>query len=65
MGLNSLFAGQTLRSVDRRGKYLLLRFDVGSILVHLGMSGSLSVVRDLKPLVNTTTWISNLGMAWC
>lgn len=33
--------GQTIRSVDRRGKYLLLRLDSGWLIVHLGMSGSL------------------------
>lgn len=39
-------AGQTLREADRRAKYLLLRFDHGTVIVHLGMSGSLRVVTD-------------------
>ena len=30
-------------SVDRRGKYLLLRLDNGTIIIHLGMSGSLRI----------------------
>jgi formamidopyrimidine-DNA glycosylase len=30
-----------LRSVERRSKYLLLRFDTGTLLIHLGMSGTL------------------------
>lgn len=34
--------GQVVRSVERRSKYLLLVFDVGTLMVHLGMSGSLS-----------------------
>lgn len=34
--------GQVVRSVDRRSKYLLLVFDAGTLLIHLGMSGSLS-----------------------
>ena len=34
--------GLTVQSVDRRGKYLLLGLDDGVLLVHLGMSGSLS-----------------------
>jgi len=34
-------SGQVLRRCDRRGKYLLLHFDHGCLLVHLGMSGSL------------------------
>jgi formamidopyrimidine-DNA glycosylase len=33
--------GRTLTAVDRRGKYLLLRFEGGTLLLHLGMSGSL------------------------
>lgn len=32
-------AGQTLRTVERRAKYLLLRFDHGTLILHLGMSG--------------------------
>jgi len=37
-------AGQVIREVGRRGKYLLLGFDHGTLLVHLGMSGSLRMV---------------------
>jgi formamidopyrimidine-DNA glycosylase len=33
--------GRCVRTVGRRGKYLLLEFDRGVLLVHLGMSGSL------------------------
>ena len=40
--------GLTVRGVGRRGKYLLLHFDAGVLLVHLGMSGSLSV-RENPP----------------
>ena len=35
---------QQVRSVARRGKYLLIRFDEGDLMVHLGMSGSLRVL---------------------
>jgi formamidopyrimidine-DNA glycosylase len=34
--------GRTVRSLRRRGKYLLLDLDQGLLLLHLGMSGSLS-----------------------
>ena len=34
--------GRTVRGVRRRGKYLLVDLDEGLLLVHLGMSGSLS-----------------------
>ncbi|BFM04959.1 bifunctional DNA-formamidopyrimidine glycosylase/DNA-(apurinic or apyrimidinic site) lyase [Halioxenophilus aromaticivorans] len=37
--------GQTLRSIDRRGKYLLLNFAHGTALWHLGMSGSLRILQ--------------------
>jgi formamidopyrimidine-DNA glycosylase len=33
--------GQRLRGIDRRGKYLLMRFDPGTVIIHLGMSGTL------------------------
>jgi formamidopyrimidine-DNA glycosylase len=38
--------GQTVRGVDRRAKYILIRFDAGSLILHLGMSGSLRLVRQ-------------------
>ena len=39
--------GKTVLGVRRRGKYLLLDLDQGLLLVHLGMSGSLSFARQL------------------
>lgn len=42
--LATYLPGQTLESIDRRGKYLLLRFNNGTLLIHLGMSGSLRVL---------------------
>ena len=33
--------GATLRAVRRRSKYLLLDFDTGTLIIHLGMSGTL------------------------
>ena len=41
--------GQQVRSVGRRGKYLLIEMNQGWLLVHLGMSGSLRFARDLPP----------------
>ena len=37
-------ASQPLQAVERRAKYLLFRFPTGSLLIHLGMSGSLRIV---------------------
>ena len=42
--LDGLLRGQTITAVERRAKYLLFRTAAGSLLVHLGMSGSLRVV---------------------
>ncbi len=41
---------QPVLSVSRRAKYLLLNLPQGSVLVHLGMSGALRVVRADTPL---------------
>jgi formamidopyrimidine-DNA glycosylase len=42
-------AGRPLRDIRRRGKYLLFDFGTGHLLVHLGMSGSLRIVRHGEP----------------
>src|SRR5580692_10122988 len=42
-------AGQRVESVDRRAKYLLLRLTHGTVLWHLGMSGSLRIVPSDLP----------------
>ena len=41
--------GQTVRSVERRAKYLLLRTQTGTLLIHLGMSGFLRVLEQFQP----------------
>lgn len=47
--LPQLVAGATVRSLGRRGKYLLVDCGAGTLIVHLGMSGRLWVVRDGAP----------------
>jgi len=37
---------QVILGVSRRGKYLLIETSVGTILIHLGMSGSLRLIED-------------------
>lgn len=41
--------GRSVRAVRRRAKYLLVDFDHGSLLIHLGMSGSLRFVAPDTP----------------
>ncbi len=48
-GLDTRLRGQRLRSVERRGKYLLLRLDSGCLIVHLGMSGTLRFLPRAEP----------------
>ena len=42
-------AGQIVRSVTRRAKYILLATDAGTAIMHLGMSGSLRIVSTARP----------------
>jgi formamidopyrimidine-DNA glycosylase len=42
-------AGQHIHAVERRAKYLLLRLDSGTLILHLGMSGSLRVLPASTP----------------
>ena len=42
--------GRLVTDVERRGKYLLLQFDRGLLLLHLGMSGSLSFAPELPAM---------------
>ncbi len=43
-GLPATLAGHTIRATGRRGKYLLIHFDHGSLIIHLGMSGHLRIL---------------------
>jgi formamidopyrimidine-DNA glycosylase len=47
--LEVLLRGQRVNKVERRAKYLLFRMEAGTLLVHLGMSGSLRVVPADQP----------------
>jgi formamidopyrimidine-DNA glycosylase len=44
--LQPLLTGRKLLSLSRRAKYLLAHFDNGALLLHLGMSGRLSIVTS-------------------
>jgi len=47
--LNTKLKGKTVNSVRRRGKYLLLGSDTGTVIIHLGMSGSLRIIDSRTP----------------
>lgn len=48
--LATILQGQKVRSIERRGKYLLMEFDTGYLLLHLGMTGTLRVLPASDPL---------------
>ena len=48
-GLAGRLAGRRIERIDRRGKYLLWRFKHGTLLSHLGMSGSWRIHREAAP----------------
>lgn len=48
--LKQYLVGQRISVIERRAKYLLLRFDHGTLMIHLGMSGSLTILpKWIKP----------------
>jgi len=48
--LQTAIRGQTVRTLERRAKYLLLRMDSGSVMIiHLGMTGKLGIFSQTAP----------------
>jgi formamidopyrimidine-DNA glycosylase len=47
--LAAILPGLKIRSIDRRGKYLLFDCGSGRLLVHLGMTGFLRLLRGASP----------------
>ena len=45
----SAIRGRTVRRIERRAKYILIAFDTGTLILHLGMSGSLRVLAANVP----------------
>ncbi|MBW2505206.1 MAG: bifunctional DNA-formamidopyrimidine glycosylase/DNA-(apurinic or apyrimidinic site) lyase [Deltaproteobacteria bacterium] len=43
--LKTLLPGQKVHDIERRSKYLLIRLEAGTLIVHLGMTGHLRVVK--------------------
>lgn len=48
--LPDLVKDQRVKSLKRRAKYIIIQLQTGSLILHLGMSGSIRVVNDLTKL---------------
>lgn len=49
LDIDQRLPGQTVTAIDRRAKYLLMHTTDGTAIIHLGMSGSIHVVRHNTP----------------
>ena len=47
--LEKQLAGQRVNSITRRGKYILLGIKNGTVIIHLGMSGSMRCIKCSEP----------------
>jgi formamidopyrimidine-DNA glycosylase len=56
--------GQTVRGIERRAKYILLRFDGGTAILHLGMSGSLRLVKPEVAPKTHDHWDIRVDNGW-
>jgi formamidopyrimidine-DNA glycosylase len=54
--LEASIRGRTVRGIERRAKYILIRFDAGTLILHLGMSGSLRLVKAGTPTKTHDHW---------
>ncbi len=62
--VESAVCEQTVRGIERRAKYLLIRFDAGTLILHLGMSGSLRLVKRDAPLKTHDHWDLRVDSGW-
>jgi formamidopyrimidine-DNA glycosylase len=54
--LEASIRGRMVRGIERRAKYILIRFDAGTLILHLGMSGSLRLVKSGTPTQTHDHW---------
>lgn len=47
--LTQILPGRQLRALERRAKYILARFDHGTLILHLGMSGRICLLAADEP----------------
>ena len=62
--LEAAVRGQTVRAIGRRAKYILIRFDAGTLILHLGMSGSLRLVKAETPPRTHDHWDIRMEGGW-
>lgn len=55
-GFEAAVRNQAVSSVDRRAKYILIRLKSGTVILHLGMSGSLRLVGSGTPPKKHDHW---------
>ena len=48
--LATLIGGRLIKTLERRGKYLIMALDRGALILHLGMSGSLRLTAAEAPI---------------
>ena len=49
LSIKSALKNQTITAIERRAKYLLIKSAAGTLIIHLGMSGSLRVLASNTP----------------
>ena len=52
--------GEFIKKISRRAKYILIKFSNGTLVIHLGMSGSVSVVPSGEVLKKTSSLRTNI-----
>jgi formamidopyrimidine-DNA glycosylase len=62
--VESAVRGRTVRSIERRAKYILIGFDTGTLILHLGMSGSLRLVKRDAPIRIHDHWDIRVDSGW-
>ena len=53
--LTNTLKNQIIQKISRRAKYLLIDFSDGQLVMHLGMTGSISVVSRLRAFKKTSS----------
>jgi formamidopyrimidine-DNA glycosylase len=60
----SAVQGERIKSVERRAKYILIGFEHGTLILHLGMSGSLRLVAPGTAHKKHDHWDLTLDSGW-